>query len=152
MGGVFGGIKLETFSPDTLGQVAQDAHRRSGRELIRRDKNHPCVVMWSIANEPESHTDASGRVLQATAVRLARELDPSRPVGFVNVMMSPRGGCKVADMSDVLMLNRYYVVRRPFRPGQRRAQLAQEMDGWASGGKPIIITEYGADDRRHCIR
>lgn len=28
-------------------------------ELIRRDKNRPAVIMWSIANEPRTHLDAS---------------------------------------------------------------------------------------------
>ncbi|MDQ0113670.1 beta-galactosidase/beta-glucuronidase [Paenibacillus harenae] len=28
-----------------------EAHREAIRELIARDKNHACVVMWSIANE-----------------------------------------------------------------------------------------------------
>ena len=145
MGGVFGGIKLETFSPDTLGQVAQDAHRQVIRELIERDKNHPCVVMWSIANEPESHTDASEQYFRPL-FELARELDPSRPVGFVNVMMSPHGGCKVADMSDVLMLNRYYGWYVDHSDlGNAERNWRKEMDGWASENKPIIITEYGAD-------
>ncbi len=29
-----------------------EAHEQVIRELIARDKNHACVVMWSIANEP----------------------------------------------------------------------------------------------------
>ena len=32
-----------------------EAHRQVIRELIARDKNHACVVMWSIANEPASY-------------------------------------------------------------------------------------------------
>ena len=28
-----------------------EAHQQVIRELIDRDKNHACVVMWSIANE-----------------------------------------------------------------------------------------------------
>ena len=39
---------------------------------------------------------------------LTRELDPSRPVGFVNVMLAPHGKCQVSQFGDVLMLNRYY--------------------------------------------
>ncbi|WP_425277975.1 glycoside hydrolase family 2 TIM barrel-domain containing protein [Aliivibrio finisterrensis] len=28
-------------------------------ELIRRDKNHPCIVMWSLSNEPDTAQEAS---------------------------------------------------------------------------------------------
>lgn len=31
-----------------------EAHRQVIRELIKRDKNYACVVMWSIANEPST--------------------------------------------------------------------------------------------------
>lgn len=145
MGGVFGGETLATFSEETVGQAAQDAHRQVIRELIARDKNHPSVVLWSIANEPESHTDEAEAYFRPL-FELARELDPSRPVGFVNVMLSPHGACKVSAMADVLMLNRYYgwyVDTADLAAAERhwRAELA----GWASENKPIIITEYGAD-------
>lgn len=29
-------------------------------ELVRRDKNHPSVVMWSVANEPASEMPPAG--------------------------------------------------------------------------------------------
>lgn len=32
-------------------------HKNVMKELIHRDKNHPSVVMWSVANEPESQYD-----------------------------------------------------------------------------------------------
>ena len=34
--------------------------------------------------------------------------DPTRPVGFVNVMLAPHGKCRVSQFADVLMINRYY--------------------------------------------
>ncbi len=77
---------------------------------------------------------------------MAREADPTRPVGFVNVMLAPHGKCRVSQFGDVLMLNRYYgwYVDTGDLPA---AELAweDELKGWASEGKPIIITEYGAD-------
>ena len=35
-------------------------HKQSLSELIRRDKNRPSVIIWSVANEPRTQTTASG--------------------------------------------------------------------------------------------
>ena len=65
------------------------------------------MVLWSIANEPESDTEGAEGYFEPL-FELARELDPTRPVGFVNVMLAPYGKCRVSQFGDVLMLNRYY--------------------------------------------
>jgi Beta-galactosidase/beta-glucuronidase len=144
-GGIFGGEPLVTFSPETIGKKAQAAHEQVIRELIARDRNHPCVVMWSIANEPESHTDAALEYF-TPLFALAKELDSSRPVSFVNVMMSPYPRCKLAPLADVIMLNRYYgwyVDTNDLAAAEEHWRA--ELTGWAGEGKPILITEYGAD-------
>jgi beta-glucuronidase len=144
-GGIFGGQSYTTFSPETVNDVSREVHAQAIRELVARDKNHPSVVLWSIANEPESDTDAS-RAYFEPLFALARELDPTRPVGFVNVMLAPHGACKLSDLGDVLMLNRYYgwYTHTGDLEGAETAWRA-ELAGWASEGKPIVITEYGAD-------
>jgi beta-glucuronidase len=144
-GGVFGAQGYETFSPETVNDATREVHAQAIRELIARDKNHPSVVLWSIANEPESHTEGAEEYFQPL-FDVAREADPTRPVGFVNVMLSPYGKCRVSQFGDVLMLNRYYGWY--LNTGDlAAAELAweDELKGWASEGKPIIITEYGAD-------
>lgn len=42
-------VKKENFNNITL-----NLHKKLLEELYIRDKNHPSVVMWSIANEPSS--------------------------------------------------------------------------------------------------
>lgn len=86
-GGVFGGQGYETFSPETINDSSREVHAQAGRELVARDKNHPSVVLWSIANEPESHTEGAEDYFRPL-FDVAREADPTRPVGFVNVMLS----------------------------------------------------------------
>ncbi|MCA2216679.1 beta-glucuronidase [Jidongwangia harbinensis] len=144
-GGIFGSQGYTTFSPDTVNDASREVHAQAIRELVARDKNHPSVVLWSIANEPESDTEGAENYFRPL-FELTRELDPSRPVGFVNVMLAPYGKCRVSQFADVLMLNRYYgwYVNTGDLPA---AELAweQELRGWASEHKPIIITEYGAD-------
>jgi beta-glucuronidase len=144
-GGIFGAQGYTTFSPETINDRSREVHAQAIRELVARDKNHPSVVLWSIANEPESDTEGAERYFEPL-FSLARELDPTRPVGFVNVMLAPYGKCRVSQFGDVLMLNRYYgwYVNTGELDAAERAW-EEELKGWASEGKPIIITEYGAD-------
>src|SRR3954447_11207084 len=79
-----------TFSPETIDDAAREVHAQAIRELVARDKNHPSVVLWSIANEPESDTEESVAYFEPL-IALARELDPTRPVGIVNVAFAPHG-------------------------------------------------------------
>jgi beta-glucuronidase len=54
------GTKIDkVYSPETVSDKTREAHAQAIRELYERDKNRPSVVIWSIANEPESHTDES---------------------------------------------------------------------------------------------
>ena len=145
-GGIFGSQGFTTFSEDTINDATREVHRQVIRELIARDKNHPCVVVWSIANEPESDTPQARAYFEPLAAE-TRRLDPSRPAGFVNVMLAPAGKDVVADLFDVVMLNRYYgwYVNTGDLPAAERA-LEAELNAWAGKlGKPIIMTEYGAD-------
>jgi beta-glucuronidase len=134
-----------TFSPERVNDQTREAHVQAIRELVARDKNHPSVVLWSIANEPESDTEGAERYFEPL-FPLTRELDPTRPVGFANLLTAPYGKCRVSQFGDVVMLNRYYGWY--LNTGDLEAAEAvweDELRGWAKEGKPIIVTEYGAD-------
>jgi beta-glucuronidase len=144
-GGIFGAQGYTTFSPETINDETREVHAQAIRELVARDKNHPSVVLWSIANEPESDTQGAEDYFRPL-FDLTRSLDPTRPVGFVNVMLAPHGRCRVSQFGDVLMLNRYYGWY--VHTGELdAAEIAwtEELERWAGEGKPVIITEYGAD-------
>ena len=54
--GLFG----ESVKRDTWKEIGtKAAHEQVLRELVARDKNHPCVVMWSVANEPDSDSEGA---------------------------------------------------------------------------------------------
>jgi beta-glucuronidase len=146
IGGITGAPSLKTWSPETIGDAAQAAHAQVLRELVARDKNHPSVVMWSITNEPASNEEGAREYFEPL-VQLTRELDPSRPVTFVNVMMASAGTDLVADLFDVICLNRYqgWYTQTGDLPAAELA-LEAELREWARlYGKPLIMTEYGAD-------
>ncbi|HEV7348399.1 glycoside hydrolase family 2 TIM barrel-domain containing protein [Telluribacter sp.] len=47
--------------------------------LIRRDRNHPSVIMWSIGNEIPERADSVGLRITRQLVDAAHRLDPTRP-------------------------------------------------------------------------
>jgi beta-galactosidase len=74
---------------DRLGMLVMDETRMMSSDheglselerMMRRDRNHPCIVLWSMGNEePQQATERGARIL-TTMKRLARRLDPTRPV------------------------------------------------------------------------
>ncbi|MFH9226161.1 beta-glucuronidase [Streptomyces lydicus] len=135
-----------TFSEHTINTATQDVHRQAIREMIARDKNHPCVVIWSIANEPESHTVASFSYFDPLVAE-TRRLDPTRPVAFANFMTATPDRDLISGLFDVLMLNRYYGWYKDLADlAAAERHLEAELRAWTQKhDKPIIMTEYGAD-------
>ncbi|HER4777265.1 TPA: beta-glucuronidase [Streptococcus pyogenes] len=124
------------------------AHEQAIQELVKRDKNHPSVVMWVVTNEPASH-EAGAHDYFEPLVALYKELDPQkRPVTLVNILMATPDRDEVMDLVDVICLNRYYawyVDHGDLAKGE--AGLRKELLEWQSKfpDKPILMTEYGAD-------
>jgi beta-glucuronidase len=144
--GMFGGPKLPTFGPETGNDKTQAALLQAIRELIARDKNHPSVVLWSITNEAETGIPESVEFFKP-AFDLVRELDPTRPHTYINVMTEPFDKCLIAPLADVICLNRYWGwYEDHFDLPNARLHLEKELKGWTDKyNVPIIITEYGAD-------
>ncbi len=143
-----GGVKKpeKLYSEEAIGSKTQAAHLQCIRELIARDKNHPCVVLWSIANEPDAACEGAREYFEPLA-KATREMDSTRPITCVNVMFSDYQKDTISDFFDVLCLNRYYGWY--LQSGDLSAAkkvLTDELNGWQEKlHKPIIITEYGTD-------
>jgi beta-glucuronidase len=137
---------FSTFSEHTINTATQEVHRQAIGEMIARDKNHPSVVLWSIANEPESTTTASRSYFEPL-VDHARRLDPSRPLAFANFMSATPDNDVISGLFDVLMLNRYYGWYKDLgNLAAAERNLEDELRAWTrKHDKPIIMTEYGAD-------
>lgn len=123
-------------------------HQDVIKELIARDKNHPSVVMWCVANEPASEEEGAAEYFKPL-IELMKELDPQkRPVTLVTHLGATPATDKTAELVDVLALNRYYGW---YIDGgdldAAKAKLRAEFEGWNKRcpGKPIMMTEYGAD-------
>lgn len=113
------------------------------RELIARDKNHPSVVLWSLANEPHSHRPEAAPFFRQL-YDLAKSLDASRPVTLVSHVGVRE---EAFDFLDVVCMNRYYGwYTQTGRIEEGIALLSAEMDAIHERyPKPFILTEFGAD-------
>ncbi|HAV1626397.1 TPA: beta-glucuronidase [Enterobacter hormaechei subsp. steigerwaltii] len=136
----------QLFCPDAINDETQRAHLDAIKELIARDKNHPSVVMWSIANEPDAREVASRDYFRPLA-EATRQLDPSRPICCVNITKSSLQEDQISDLFDVLCLNRYYGwYENPADLVAAEKTLEEDLTAWHDKHhKPIIITEYGTD-------
>ncbi|MEQ0558231.1 beta-glucuronidase [Amycolatopsis sp. NEAU-NG30] len=145
-GGLLGAKPKPTFSPETFNDETQAAHAQHIRELVARDKNHPSVVMWCIANEPASHEEGARKYFEPL-VHLTHTLDPTRPVTSTAFLFASYDNDLIADLFDVVSLNRYYgwyIDNGDLASAEHK--LEAELRGWAeTHGKPIIMGEYGAD-------
>jgi beta-galactosidase len=60
--------------------IFPDWHEQDLRAMVRRDRNHPSVVIWSVGNEVgEQYTDTAGARIAERLVDIAHEEDPTRP-------------------------------------------------------------------------
>jgi beta-galactosidase len=59
-------------------------HERDWRAELRRDRNHPSVILWSIGNEVGEQGNRSKFWIAAELTRIAHQEDPTRPTTSAN--------------------------------------------------------------------
>jgi beta-glucuronidase len=127
--------------------------RQQLRELIMRDKNHPSTIIWSVANEPVIGAALDVSMPEAVAAGTsffrqlygeAHRLDGTRPVTLVGLQGGP---AEWLGLFDIVSINRYYGwYALPGQLDRAKQELERELDALhESLGKPIIMTEFGAD-------
>lgn len=136
--------KEKVFVKGRIDEKTLAHHLQVMRELISRDKNHPSVVMWSVANEAATYEEGAEEYFRRV-IEETRKLDPTRPVTIVEC--SSPTETKVSKYVDVICVNRYYSWYTDSGDlGLIEYQLERELKKWYEiYGKPVILSEFGAD-------
>ncbi|XP_077290624.1 beta-glucuronidase isoform X2 [Arctopsyche grandis] len=119
-------------------------HMDSLTELVKRDKNHPSVIMWSIANEPRTQLVLSGEYFGKVANHV-RSMDTSRPITIA--LARAYNEDKAGKHLDIISFNRYNGwYSNPGNLDMITDRVIAEATAWHQKyNKPVLMSEYGAD-------
>ena len=84
-------IAISTPRPSTCAQLEW---------LVRRDRNHPSVILWSVFNEEPMQGTAQGYEMVRRMTHAVKQLDTTRPVTAAqsNSLLSPVNASQAADV------------------------------------------------------
>lgn len=139
------------FTEERCNAATLAHHRRVVKRMVARDHRHPCVVMWSLANEVSCHEPAAEPYFRELFATCRTACPEGLPVTVVQSSTPPAyesHQSRTASFCDVICWNRYYGWYQDHGflddiPPQLRHEARAWRDGYPD--KPLMLTEFGAD-------
>jgi beta-glucuronidase len=128
-----------------VSDVSLAYHKEVAAAMINRDRNHPSVLMWSLANEPGSG-DPSAKEYFSSLANFTRPIAAGRPITYV--VDASYSGDQGIQFFDMICVNRYFGWYSQYgRLDQVASLVSEELANWRAKypTKPILMSEYGAD-------
>ena len=143
-----GGLNQSFFDGDWIDELYKK-HIDQVKDMIKRDKNHPSVLAWSLCNEPDTSTDSAVPYF-TKLFNDSKDLDPEqRPRTFTLNEDDTFEKSKCLKFPDFYLLNRYpgWYHKWGYEISDGEAGLRAELDEWKNSDidRPIVFSEYGAD-------
>jgi beta-glucuronidase len=139
---------------DLAGAAGRARELESVRRTILAARRHPSVIVHSVANElsPEPDRRPGTRRFLLDAERVARDADPTLPVGLDLLAYPGYPRQATHDRFDVLGVNHYYgwYHGKPDRPTRRFAGLVPHLRALHRHHPraALLLTEFGAEATR----
>ena len=145
--GIFIQTEVPAWGPDTFkgmqeepaAEIVQNGLEQL-REMISRDRNHPCIFSWGLCNEINGQNPPAFKFAKLMYEEAAK-LDPRRLRSYASNSLEKNPGNDISQWMDFIECNEYYESWNPGTPEDLRRNLEEIHRAFPN--KPIVISEYG---------